>query len=116
MGIQFQAQESRYVKFSALSPANDGIQEMADLTKELAVEKLNNESWTADKIARMARVASRNPTSNAQKSLFRQMAWCSPATRSEHFFRTQKFWKNRAFMSYIGFIGNIGAISGLLVQ
>ena len=50
---------------------------MADLTKELAVEKLNNESWTADKIARKARVASRNPTSNAQKSLFRQMAWCN---------------------------------------
>ena len=48
---------------------------MADLTQELAVEKLNDESWTADKIARKARIASRNPVNNTQKSLFRQMAW-----------------------------------------
>ena len=50
---------------------------MADLTKELSVEKLNDESWTADKIERKARVASRYPTNNNQKSLFRQMAWCN---------------------------------------
>ena len=50
---------------------------MADLTQELAVEKLNDESWTADKITRKARIASRNPVNNTQKSLFRQMAWCN---------------------------------------
>ena len=50
---------------------------MADLTAELPIEKLSEESWVADKAARKARMASRNPANNSEKSLFRQMAWCN---------------------------------------
>ena len=53
---------------------------MADLTKELPIEKLTGESWAADKAARGARVASRNPANNSEKALFRQMGWCNTNT------------------------------------
>jgi len=53
---------------------------MTYLTAELPLEKLDDESWAADKAARRARVASRNPSSNGEKSLYRQMAWCNTTT------------------------------------
>ena len=54
--------------------------DMADLTQELPFEKLTGESWAADKAARGARVASRNPQHNSEKALFRQMGWCNTNT------------------------------------
>ena len=54
--------------------------DMADLTQELPFEKLTGESWAADKAARGARVASRNPQNNSEKALFRQMGWCNTNT------------------------------------
>jgi hypothetical protein len=56
------------------------VTDMADLTQELPFEKLTGESWAADKAARGARVASRNPQNNSDKSLFRQMGWCNNNT------------------------------------
>ena len=53
---------------------------MADLSAELPLERLNDKSWAADKAARKARIASRNPVNNSEKSLFRQMAWCNTNT------------------------------------
>ena len=53
---------------------------MADLSKPLPLEKLNDVSWNADKSSRQAKVASRNPSNNAEKSLFRQMSWCNSNT------------------------------------
>jgi len=55
---------------------------MADLSQELPFEKLTGESWAADKAARGARVASRNPQNNSEKALFRQMGWCN--TNMDH--------------------------------
>ena len=40
------------------------VSEMSDLTKELPVEKLTEESCTADKNKRRAKIASRNATMN----------------------------------------------------
>ena len=54
---------------------------MADLSKELPLEKLNDESWAADKSTRQAKAASRNPVNNGGKTLYHQMAWCNPTTR-----------------------------------
>ena len=48
---------------------------MADLSKELPLEKLNDESWAADKSTRKAKAASINPINN-------QMAWCN--TNTDH--------------------------------
>ena len=48
---------------------------MSNLTKELPVEKLTEESWTADKNERRANIASRNATNMNEKSIFRQMGW-----------------------------------------
>ena len=53
---------------------------MADLTQELPVEKLNEESWIADKNERRAKVASRNPATANEKSIYRQMAWSNVFT------------------------------------
>jgi len=57
-------------------------EDMADLSQELPIEKLTGESWAADKAARKARVASRNPANNSEKALFRQMSWCN--TNTDH--------------------------------
>ena len=53
---------------------------MSDLTKELPVEKLTEESWTADKNERRAKIASRNATNMNEKSIFRQMGWSNTFT------------------------------------
>ena len=53
---------------------------MADLTKSLKVEEMSRETWEADKSARQCRVASRRPSNNPEKSLFRQMAWANRHT------------------------------------
>ena len=53
---------------------------MADLTQELPVEKLNEESWAADKNERRAKVASRTPTNSNEKSIYRQMGWSNTFT------------------------------------
>jgi len=53
---------------------------MADLSKELPLESLSDESWFADKNARKAKVVSRAPSNNAEKSLYRQMAWVNNNT------------------------------------
>ena len=53
---------------------------MSDLTKELPVEKLTEESWTADKNERRVKIASRNAVNMNEKSIFRQMGWCNTFT------------------------------------
>ena len=65
---------------------------MSDLTKELPVEKLSNESWVADRAARQARVASRVANTNQQKSLFCQMSWCN--TNTDNLGNLLRFVKN----------------------
>ena len=52
---------------------------MADLSQELPFEKLTGESW-ADKAARGARVASKNPKHNSEKALFWHMGWFNTNT------------------------------------
>ena len=56
------------------------FQIMADLNKKLPLESLSDESWFADKNARNAKVVARTPSNNAEKSLFRQMAWVNNNT------------------------------------
>ena len=53
---------------------------MSDLTKKLPAEKLMEESWTADKNKRRAKIASRNATNMNEKSIFRQMGWSNTFT------------------------------------
>ena len=56
------------------------VSEMSDLTKKLPAEKLMEESWTADKNKRRAKIASRNATNMNEKSIFRQMGWSNTFT------------------------------------
>ena len=55
---------------------------MADLNKEMPLENLSDESWSADKNARNAKIVARAPSNNAEKSLFRQMSWVN--TNTDH--------------------------------
>ena len=53
---------------------------MADLSKQLPVEKMSDESWNLDKSARRARVNRRMATTIHEKSLFRQCEWVNRHT------------------------------------